>query len=394
VSYSEPKHATLSLDELRQNLHSLPSQPDWIPYRTSYYRRQWGFCLTHREVERLGRGKYEVHVASSLAKGSLTYGEVTLPGRSSSEVLLFTHVCHPSLANDNTSGMAIATQVATWLASEPRRFTYRIVFAPGTIGSLCWLKKNENRLGRVHCGLVLGLLGDPGSLTYKQSRRGDTVIDKIVPYVLQRHESSARTIAFEPYGYDERQLCSPGFDLPVGRLTRSVNDGYPQYHTSADDLELVSADALGRSFAVLCDVISAIESVRHYVNLSPKGEPQLGKRGLYGAMGGQSPAERQHAMLWMLSQSDGKASLLDIAERSGISLAALGGAAEDLAAAGLLRDADKQRGKARKKRRKKPSTRKKDANIMTITKGALSSSERKDRMRRPPATKARKGDST
>jgi aminopeptidase-like protein len=337
VSYSEPAHAKVNFTDLLPRLHSLPGRPDWIPYRTTYYRRQWGFCMPHADLERLGPGNYEVRVEASLAKGSLTYGEFILPGRTKREILLFTHVCHPSLANDNTSGMAVATELGVWLASEPRRFSYRIVFAPGTIGSLCWLKQNESRLGRVESGLVLGLLGDAGALTYKRSRRGDADIDRVAPFVLQRHEPAARTIAFEPYGYDERQLCSPGFNLPVGRLTRSVNDGYPEYHTSADNLELISPGSLSRSLAVCREIVTVLEDNRSYVNLQPKGEPQLGKRGLYGAIGGRSPSERQHAMLWLLNQSDGSASLLDVAERSGIEFGAITSAANDLANAGLLR---------------------------------------------------------
>jgi aminopeptidase-like protein len=251
---------------------------------------------------------------SSLQPGSLTYGEVVLRGASKDEVVLFTHVCHPSLANDNSAGMAIAAALAEWLAEERRRYTYRIVFAPGTIGSLCWLKRNESRLGRIRHGLVLGLLGDSGPLTYKKSRRGDADIDGVAQYALAGI-SDARVIEFSPYGYDERQLCSPGFNLPFGRLTRSVNGGYPQYHSSADDLTLVRPEYLQDSYQACQRIISVLEGDAQYVNLSPKGEPQLGKRGLYGSVGGQSPAEREHAMLWVLNQSDGGPSLLDIARR-------------------------------------------------------------------------------
>lgn len=336
MSYSEPVHAQLALDELRPKLHSIPDRPDWIPYRTSYYKRQWGFCLRHRDLEGLRPGRYEVHMGTSLEPGSLTYAELVHRGRSRDEVLFFTHVCHPSLANDNASGMAVATELAAWVAAEPRRYTYRFVFAPGTIGSLCWLKANEQRLGRVRHGLVLGLLGDGAALTYKQSRLGDRDIDRIVSYVLTRPEAGHRVIPFEPYGYDERQLCSPGFDLPVGRLTRSVNGGYPQYHSSADDLELIGARQLEESLETLKRVIEVIETDRRYLNLSPKGEPRLGKRGLYGSVGGRSPADSERALLWVLSQSDGRSSLLDIAMRSGVDHAELHGAALRLQDAGLV----------------------------------------------------------
>lgn len=342
LNYSEPVRTTMPLEELKQKLYSIPAHQDWIPYRTSYYRRQWGFCLSDRTLQSLKPGKYHAVVEGSLAPGSLTYAECVLPGRSKQEVLFFTHVCHPSLANDNTSGIAIATALAAWLASRPRRYSYRVVFAPGTIGSLCWLRQNQSRLARVEHGLVLGLLGDPAPFTYKRSRRGDCEIDRTVEYVTRSIDSRSRVIDFEPYGYDERQLCSPGFNLPVGRLTRSVNDGYPEYHSSADDLSLVSPNRLQQSLLACQQVVECLESNRRYVNLRPKGEPRLGKRGLYGAVGGRSPAERERAMLWVLNQSDGRASVLDIAERSGIAYPALSQVADELVAAALLRPVERR----------------------------------------------------
>jgi aminopeptidase-like protein len=347
VNYSEPVSCMLPLDELAPYLHSSPEHPASIPYRTSYYRRNWGFCLAHRERERLAPGRYRVDIKSSLQPGAMTYGEVTVHGRSRDEVILFTHVCHPSLANDNAAGMSITAALAEWVASEPRRYTYRIVFAPGTIGSLCWLKANESRLKRVRHGLVLGLLGDPGALTYKRSRRGNAEIDTVVEYVLSRFGSSTRLIDFSPYGYDERQLCSPGFNLPVGRLTRSVNGGYPEYHSSADDLSLIRPEYLQQSYEACQSIVSVLEGDAQYVNLSPKGEPQLGKRGLYGSLGGRSPTEREHALLWVLNQSDGSRSLLDIAKRSGIDFSLMRQAADKLEGAGLLADTQVQRPKGR-----------------------------------------------
>jgi aminopeptidase-like protein len=340
LNYSEPASLTLDLEELRPRLYSLPKHEEWIPYRTSYYRRHWGFCLRHRDLARLRPGKYTVKVDSSLARGALTYAECVVPGKSKDEVVFFTHTCHPSLANDNTSGMAIATALAAWVGQSPRRYSYRFVFGPGTIGSLCWLKRNERGLGRIRHGLVLGLLGDPAPLTYKRSRRGDCEIDKLVDYVIRSLDPASRTIDFEPYGYDERQLCSPGFNLPIGRLTRSVNDGYEQYHSSADDLSLISPARLEQSLEACKRIVEVLESDRRYVNLSPKGEPRLGKRGLYGAVGGQSPAVRESAMLWVLNQSDGSKSLLDIAETSGVDYTAIAGAASELEGAKLLRAAD------------------------------------------------------
>ena len=334
VGYSAPVQASLSLEELSERLHVLPEHPDWIPYRTSYYRRDWGFCMRARDRAALRAGRYRVEVTTSLAPGSLTYAELLLPGRVREEVLFFTHVCHPSLANDNASGMSVATALGEWIAAEPRRFTYRFVFAPGTIGSLTWLKRNESRLARVRHALVLGLLGDSGGLTYKRSRRETSEIDDVVTYALG---NDAVVEPFAPYGYDERQLCSPGFDLPAGRLTRSVNGGYPQYHTSADDLSLITPRALAGSLEACQRIVEVMEANERYLNLKPKGEPKLGDRGLYSTLGGGSPTAQERAMLWVLNQSDGAHSLLDIARRSGLPLAELGNAACTLEAAGLLR---------------------------------------------------------
>jgi aminopeptidase-like protein len=345
MSYSEPLSSSLSLDELAPHLHTSPEHPRWIPYRTSYYRRSWGFCMRHEDREQLRPGRYQVEIKSSLAPGSLTYGEVCLPGRTSEEFLFFTHVCHPSLANDNTSGIAIATALAQWIATESRRYTYRFVFAPGTIGSLCWLKRNEASLGRVRHGLVLALLGDAGPLTYKASRSETAEIDNVAAYLLTRLDPQARVIPFSPYGYDERQLCSPGFNLPVGRLTRSVNGGYPEYHSSADDLTLIRPECLQQSYEACQQIVSVLEGNQSYVNLSPKGEPLLGKRGLYGSVGGRSPAEREHALLWVLNQSDGSHALLEIARRSGIDFQAIRAAASSLEDAGLLQPARRRHGR-------------------------------------------------
>lgn len=336
VSYSEPASVSLSREDLLPRLYTLPEHPDWIPYRTSYYRRTWGFCMRHVDRERLPAGTYRVEIKSRLTRGSLTYGEALIPGRTHEEVLFFAHVCHPSLANDNTSGISIASALGAWLASEPRHYTYRFVFAPGTIGSLCWLKRNESRLHRVRHGLVLALLGDPGPLTYKMSRRETAEIDSVAQYLLPRVDPVSRIIPFSPYGYDERQLCSPGFNLPVGRLTRSVNGGYPQYHSSADDLSLIKPECLEQSFEACKRIVRVLEEDRRYINLSPKGEPLLGRRGLYGAVGGHSRAEREHALLWVLNQSDGSQSLLDIARRSGLDFEVLREAAAALEGAELL----------------------------------------------------------
>lgn len=337
MSYSVPVDAVMTLDELEPHLHSIPEHPDWIPYRTSYYRDDWGFCLAHRVREGLKPGRYRVRVDSTLAPGTLTYAECLVPGRSSDEVLLFTHVCHPSLCNDNLTGIALASILAAELGRSTPRFTYRFVFAPGTIGSITWLAHNEDTVRRVHHGLVLGLAGDPGPLTYKRSRRGDTEIDRIAEFVLAGMEPATRVIAFSPYGYDERQLCSPGFDLPVGRLTRTPNSEYPEYHTSADNFDLIDRGALAESLFACASILKVAEQNASYVNLSPKCEPRLGKRGLYRPTGGQHPGEFEHALLWVLNQSDGSHSLLDVAEKSQLPFDVVAAAAEALEEVELLR---------------------------------------------------------
>lgn len=342
VNYSAPVRHIMTREELEAHLYSLPDHPDWIPYRTSYYREYWGFCLRHLDREQLGSGPFEVVIDSSLAPGSLTYAECVVPGITDAEALVYTHTCHPSLANDNLTGIAVAVALARALLDERPRLTWRFIFGPGTIGSLTWLSRNEQRLERVQAGLTVGLLGDSGALTYKRSRRGDSVTDRVARYVLDRLASSARIVDFEPYGYDERQFCSPGFDLPVGRLTRSPNGQYPEYHTSADNLDFVQPACLAESIRILANMIAVIDENRRLRNLSPKGEPRLGKRGLYGSIGGTAPGAFEHALLWVLSLSDEKHDLLAIAERSGLDFELVGRAAAALEGAGLAITLDEE----------------------------------------------------
>jgi len=317
LNYSAPIRQTMTLEELQPHLHSLPERPDAIPYRTSYYREQWGFCLRHRDRERLAPGRYEVVVDSQLRPGHLTYGECAITGSTPGEAIVYTHTCHPSLANDNLTGMAIAAVLAQAVGAGQPRLTWRFVFGPGTIGSLTWLSRNTDVLPRIVGGLVVGLLGDAAALTYKRSRRGNTATDRAASLVLQHDHPGARIIDFEPYGYDERQFCSPGFDLPIGRLTRSVNGGYAEYHTSADDLSLVRRDSLAESIRAAARIVSLIDRNRTPMS-HVKGEPRLGKRGLYGDLGGSRPGEFEHALLWVLSLADGAHDLVAMAKRSGL----------------------------------------------------------------------------
>jgi aminopeptidase-like protein len=339
VSYSVPVWGRMSLEELRPRLFTLPDRPEWIPYRTSYYEENWGFCLSQHQLDALPDGEYEVCIDSSLASGSLTYGEAYLPGESTDEILISSHVCHPSLANDNLSGVVIAAYLARQLCQLSLRCSYRFLFIPGTIGSITWLARNESIVPRIRHGLVLACLGDAGRLTYKKSRRGDATVDRAATHVLQRlgdHE----ILEFSPYGYDERQFCSPGFDLPVGRLSRTPHGCYPEYHTSADDLSLVHPSQLAASLAACLEILHVLESDRTYVNQNPKCEPQLGKRGLYHATGGSADAPlSEMAVLWVLNLSDGRHGLLDIAERSRLRLEEIRRAAEVLRDHGLLKEA-------------------------------------------------------
>jgi aminopeptidase-like protein len=344
VQYSRPIDAMIPLGELRPHLHTLPDQPDWIPYRTSYYTENWGFCLTHRQLSSLADGPYRVVIDSDLGPGHLSYGELLIPGETDDTVLFSCHICHPSLANDNLSGIAVATMLACHLQTLRRRHSYRFLFIPGTIGSLTWLARNEDKVGRIVHGLVLSCLGDAGGMTYKQSRRGNAAIDRIVAHVLRNDEVPHRITPFVPYGYDERQYCSPGFDLPVGCLMRTPNGEYPEYHSSADNLSLLRPESLAHSLAVLRRIVAVIEGDAVCRSRNPKGEPQLGQRGLYETMGGQRAASYdQMALLWVLNLADGHHSLLDMAERAGVPFATIRAAADALVAAELLERMPAQR---------------------------------------------------
>jgi aminopeptidase-like protein len=337
VGYSQPVDATMTLAELRPHLFSLPEHPEWIPHRTSYYSPSWGFCLAHRVLQSLPDRRYRVVIRSRIAPGSLTLAEHVHRGATEDEVLIFAHDCHPSLANDNLSGLAIAIQLAAFLRSRITRYTYRFVFAPSTIGSIAWLAVNEASLHCIQHGLVLTLLGDRGPFHYKATRAGDRAIDRAAWHVLSTEFHGAKRLDFEPWGYDERQFNSPGIDLGIGRLTRTPNGQFPEYHTSADNPDFLSADALGESWLACLKVLEALECDCRYINLQPRGEPQLGRRGLYRSMGGYPDLpERQLALLWLLNLSDGSHSLLDIASRSRLPFGLIAGAAADLQQAELL----------------------------------------------------------
>lgn len=336
VNYSRPVRAMMSLSELKPHLFTIPAKPDWIPYRTSYYQEDWGFCLSHNQMLAMEDVEYEVCIDSTLQDGNLTYGECYVPGRSDEEVLISCHACHPSLANDNLSGLAVATFLAESLAGRELRYSYRFVFIPGTIGAITWLARNQAVSRRIRHGLVLTCVGDKGQFHYKKSRRGDAEIDRAAAHVLKHYSESPEILDFSPYGYDERQYCSPGFNLAVGCLMRSVWGTFPEYHTSADNLDFIRPLELAGSLRICCAVIDVLEGNRCYRNLSPFCEPQLGRRNLYRSAGGDVIGAEINARLWVLNLSDGEHSLLDIAERSGLPFGSIHDAAELLLQNGLL----------------------------------------------------------
>ncbi len=362
VNYSSPVRERVSLSDLKSRLHSLPQQPEWIPYRTTYYKRDWGFCLSHRQLSQLADGEYEVCIDSSLKPGSLSYGEFLIPGETKDEFLISCHSCHPSLANDNLSGIVLAVALAKHLQqSRTLHYSYRFLFSPGTIGAIAWLARNRRAVSRVKHGVVLSCVGDAGKVTYKKSRRGDAPIDRAFQQILHESRAAHRILDFSPYGYDERQYCSPGFNLPMGCFMRSGHGTFPEYHTSADNLDFLKPAALADSLEKVLAAIEVIESQedsggafdfdcesrvsyhvfptthqhRRFLNLKPHGEPQLGKYGIYEAFGGDvMPA------LWLLNFSDGEHSVSDIAARSGLPFDKLLYAADILASRGLLKEVE------------------------------------------------------
>lgn len=337
MSYSVPVRKQMRLEALKPHLFSLPSHPDWIPYRTSYYKENWGFCLRHTDLEQLCDGEYEVVIESSFRSGSLTYGEIYLPGETSDEVLVSCHVCHPSLCNDNLSGVVVSVGLAEIMAARARRYSYRFLFIPGTIGSITWLARNEHVVSRIKHGLVLTGIGDEGKMTYKKSRQGNAEIDRAMTHVLRYSDEHHAIVDFSPYGYDERQYCSPGFDLPVGCFMRTPHGQYPEYHSSADNLDFVKADSLARSYARCLEALELLEGNQSYMNQNPKCEPQLGRRGLYRAVAGQNEKQTQElVLLWVLNLSDGQHSLLDIATRAEMPFREVRQAADSLLRCGLL----------------------------------------------------------
>ena len=343
LGYSEPFRGKLSFDELKPHLYSLPDQPNLIPYLTSYYKRRWGFCLTHNFLQELDPDeKYEVLVDSSLDEtGSMTIGEAVIKGASDKEVLFSTYVCHPSLANNELSGPLVTSFIYNSLKNQKDlKYTYRFLFVPETIGSIYSLSVyGDHWKENLVAGFVVTCIGDNGKFTYKRSRRGNSLPDRAAENILKLTEKEFKIVDFFPSGSDERQYCSPGFNLPVGSLMRTMYGTYPQYHTSGDDKDFISFEAMESSVSKYLEIIELIERNEKYLNKMPFCEPQLGKRGLYPTLGSQKGTESfMKAMMWTLNLSDGTNDLIEMSEKSGIPVKDLIPVVDKLIENGILKN--------------------------------------------------------
>ncbi len=340
VGYSSPFRGTLSRAELDTRLHSLPDLPDAIPYVTSYYNETWGFCISQRDRDALPEGDYEVVIDTTLdPQGSLTLSEAVLPGDSDREVLISTYTCHPSMANNELSGPLVAAFLYRRLAARPdRRLTYRFAFQAETIGAIAYLAQRGAHLrDKLVGGLVATCVGLDAPFLYKRSASGDTAIDRTAEQVLRERGNDHDIVDFYPWGSDERQYCSPGFELPVGCLMRGSFFERPEYHTSLDNRDLISFAALSETVSVYEEICRALERNATYRNLVGCGEPQLGRRGLYPTTGARREVEQERQdLMWVLSMSNGRRDVIDIAQRSGATLARIDAAARKCLDAGLL----------------------------------------------------------
>ncbi len=336
VGYSTPVDRHMSLEELEPYLYSLPDQPEAIPYVTSYYKERWGFCLPHRQRLALKPDTYRVFIDSELKGGSLTYGECVFPGESSKEVFLSTYICHPSMANNELSGPVVATFISQWIQLQPRHYTYRVVFVPETIGSITYLSRNlEHLKSHVTAGFNLSCLGDERAYSYVSSRYANTLADKIARHVLQSITPNPITHSFLERGSDERQYCSPGADLPLVTLCRSKYGTYPEYHTSLDDLRLVTPAGLAGGYEMVRRCLEALENNLRY-KINTVGEPCLGKRGLYPTLSQKGSADSIKIMMDFIAYADGTNDLLGIADLIGASVFDLLPVVSQLREAGLV----------------------------------------------------------
>lgn len=337
VGYSVPIDEWMDLSALQSHLHSLEDQPNAIPYITSYYKEYWGFCLKHEQRKKLRKGKYHVVIDSDLKPGSLTFGELVLPGQTEEEVFLSTYICHPSMANNELSGPVLTTFLARWIGSTPRKYTYRIVFIPETIGSLAYLSRNLTALKKnVVAGFNITCIGDERTFSFLPSRYGNTLADKVALNVLSFMHPQFTRYTFLDRGSDERQYCSPGIDLPLVTLSRSKYGAYPEYHTSLDNLEFVTLEGLQGSYEFLQNVVNVLEHNVKY-QIQCLGEPQLGKRGLYPTTSTKKTGTLVKDMMNFIAYADGTNDLIDISNRIHVPVWALDKIAEKLVRADLLR---------------------------------------------------------
>lgn len=342
VGYSEPFHGTLSLSELKQHLYSLPDQPDLIPYTTSYYKRRWGFCISHNQLQQLKDEEYEVFINSTLDdNGSMTIADAIIHGKHEKEILFATYICHPSMANNELSGPLVSSFIYQLLKKreESLKYTYRFVFAPETIGSIYYLSKHGLHLKEnLEAGFVVTTVGDSGHFTYKRSRSENSLTNRAVETILSHSEAAYKVEDFFPMGSDERQYCSPGFNLPVGSLMRTRYGKYKEYHTSGDDKSFISFEAMADTIEIYLKVVELIENNCKPVNLLPDCEPQLGKRGLYPDISSSSEKTKiVEAIQWVLNYSDGLHDTIDIINKSKLKPSLIYSAIRSLNEAGLLR---------------------------------------------------------
>lgn len=367
LNYSTPIHQKISLSKLKNHLFTSPNFPDQIPYFTSYYKENWGFCISQNEFNKLQDGIYEVFIDSTLENGHLTYGELYLPGKSKDEILFTSYVCHPSMCNDNLSGISLLVFLAKQMMEKKLNYSYRFLFIPETIGAITWLSINENKVSQIKQGLVATCLGDQGNSTYKKTKNGNALIDKIVSTVLRESSSPFEIINFNPDGSDERQFSSPGFNLKIGSLMRTPYRQFDEYHTSGDNLDFIKPQFLQNSFEKYSKIVEFLEAEQSiddeksadnsnhaslniitkahdeksdikYLSLNPKCEPQLGKRGLYRMIGGQKESDLDEmSIFWIMCFSDGNFTLDKIANKSGIHFEKLKKTADLLCQKNLLK---------------------------------------------------------
>lgn len=338
LNYSIPFRGKISRSELDKHLYSLPEQPTAVPYRTSYYEPNWGFCISHRDRDQLPEGEYEVVIDTELKDGFLTIGDFVIKGDLDEEIIFTTYTCHPSMAINEISGMLVLAFLAQKISKLPeRRYTYRFVFGPETIGSIAYLAQWGKHLKeKMTAGYCVTCVGHNDPFTYKESRRGDSIVDRMTKHVLEGLGVSHSIIPFSPSGSEERQYCAPGFNLPYGSLMRTLYGDYPEYHTSLDNKDIIDFSALSQTIQALFEVVRAYESNITCINNKPYGEPRLSKHNLYVNLGGPKAKDWQHAVKWLLNYSDGDHDLLEIARKSGYDIHFLRGIADVLMAKRLV----------------------------------------------------------